>query len=186
MLIMADEHGRATTLGSGFFVAEGVVATNVHVIEDAAKGYVRFCGQKRRYRVEKVVGVDEAHDLALLKISGAHARRLPLGDSARVTVGDEVYAVGNPEGFDGTFSNGIVSGIRRERSDTLIQITAPISHGSSGGPVLNARGEVIGIAVACVEDGQNLNFAIPSACLAKLLKASDLPPASKAPARQSP
>ena len=88
----------------------------------------------------------------------------------RVAVGDEVYAIGNPQGLEGTFSQGIVSSIRQIGSDTLFQITAPISPGSSGGPVLNAQGKVIGIAVATFSGGQNLNFAIPASYLTLLLQ----------------
>src|SRR5262249_3421737 len=81
-------------------------------------------------------------------------------------IGDEVYVVGNPEGLEGTFSQGIISSLR---GNDYIQITAPISHGSSGGPVLNKNGEVIGVAVGLIEEGQNLNFAIPVSKLTQLL-----------------
>lgn len=84
-------------------------------------------------------------------------------------VGDEVYAVGNPLGLEGTFSRGIVSGIRQIGSETLFQITAPISPGSSGGPILDTRGKVIGVAMATFKGGQSLNFAIPVAYLKSLL-----------------
>ena len=73
---------------------------------------------------------------------------LPLGDSSKVSTGDDVYVVGNPQGLEGTFSAGIVSGIRKIGEDSLLQITAPISPGSSGGPVTNSKGEVIGVSVA--------------------------------------
>ena len=95
---------------------------------------------------------------------------LPLGDSSAVEVGEEVYAVGNPEGLEGTFSQGIISGIRRVGDRDLIQITAPISHGSSGGPVLNKHGQVVGIAVGAIRTGQNLNFAIPASELQLLVE----------------
>jgi hypothetical protein len=85
-------------------------------------------------------------------------------------VGDNVYAVGNPEGLEGTFSQGLVSGIRQRGSDSILQITAPISPGSSGGPVLNTKGEVVGVAVSTSTEGQNLNFAVPANYLAVLLK----------------
>ena len=86
--------------------------------------------------------------------------------------GDNVFTVGNPESLNGTFSQGIVSGRRQINKIWHIQITAPISHGSSGGPVLNDRGEVIGIAVSSLEDGQNLNFAVPSSSLKSLVNRS--------------
>jgi len=116
------------------------------------------------------VAVDTDADLVLLKVLGTNAPALQLGDSSDVAVGDAVYAIGNPEGLEGTFSQGIVSGIRGSASDRLLQVTAPISPGSSGGPIINGRGEVVGVAVATFSEGQNLNFAIPASYLASLLK----------------
>ena len=95
-----------------------------------------------------VTAVDAERDLVVLKISAAHTRAFPLGNSDTLQVGESVYAVGNPQGLEGTFSEGIVSSIRRVGSDKLLQITAPISPGSSGGPVLNSKSEVIGVSVA--------------------------------------
>jgi hypothetical protein len=86
-------------------------------------------------------------------------------------VGDTVYAVGSPSGLEGTFSAGIVSGVRQMRETKLIQITAPISPGSSGGPVLDTNGDVAGVAVATYRGGQNLNFAVPVRAIRTLLKA---------------
>jgi len=86
-----------------------------------------------------------------------------------VAVGDEVFVVGNPYGLEGTLSQGIMSGLRSVGPDSLLQITAPISPGSSGGQVLNSQGEVIGVAVATLTDGQNLNFAIPVSYLKAFL-----------------
>ncbi|MGH7362437.1 MAG: S1C family serine protease [Candidatus Methylomirabilales bacterium] len=169
MLVMEDAHGQPFSLGSGFFVSEDIVATNFHVIEGAAKGYAKVVGQKAKYDIAGVVGLDRQHDLALLKLTGARAPSLPLGDSRQVAVGDDVYAIGNPRGLEGTFSQGIVSAIRQLRSDTLLQITAPVSPGSSGGPVLNSQGKAIGVAVATFKDGQNLNFAVPIHYLTALL-----------------
>src|SRR5262249_45061622 len=108
-------------------------------------------------------------DLVVLKISAGRSQALYLGNSEAVQVGETVYAVGNPQGLEGTFSQGIVSSIREVGTDKLLQITAPISPGSSGGPVLNGKGEVIGVSVATFRGGQNLNFAIPSNYLKTLL-----------------
>jgi hypothetical protein len=113
--------------------------------------------------------VDSTRDLALLSISGAKAPALALGDSNEVAVGDEVYVIGNPRGLEGTFSQGIISGIRQIGSESLLQVTAPISPGSSGGPVLNSSGKVIGVAALTFRGGQNLNFAIPISYLQPLL-----------------
>lgn len=166
---MEDSHSQPVSLGSGFFVSEQVIATNRHVIVGATRGYAKLLGQDKKYDLSGVVGIDAAHDLALLLVSGARATSLPLGNSDEVQVGDEVYAVGNPQGLEGTFSQGIVSGIRQLGSDTILQITAPISPGSSGGPVLDTKGRVIGVAAATFKFGQNLNFAIPGKYLERLL-----------------
>ena len=96
-------------------------------------------------------------------------KQFPLGNSDLAQVGETVYAVGNPRGLEGTFSDGIVSNIRPVSSDKLIQMTAPLSPGSSGGPVLTRKGEVIGVSVLTIRDGQNLNFAIPSNYLKTLI-----------------
>jgi hypothetical protein len=157
------------SFGSGFVVADNIVATNLHVIEGASAGFVRLAGVSNKYAIGGTVGVDQQHDLALLSISGLHASALTLATSQRASAGDEVYVIGNPEGLEGTISQGIVSGVREIDSGTLLQITAPISPGSSGGPVVNLRGEVIGLAVATLKVGQNLNFAVPSSYLSDLL-----------------
>ena len=94
---------------------------------------------------------------------------LPLGDSDAVEIGEPVYAAGNPSGLEGTFSDGIISSIRGDGAYKIPQITAPISPGSSGGPVLNEKGEVIGVSVLTIRNGQNFNFAIPINYLKSLL-----------------
>lgn len=170
MLVMEDSSGQPLSLGSGFFVKEGIVATNFHVIEGAVGGFAKIVGQELEYDITGVVGIDNKKDLVLLAINGAKAPSLSLGDSQQVAVGDEIYAIGNPQGFEGTFSQGIVSSIRQVGAETVFQITAPISPGSSGGPVLNTQGKVIGVTVATFKDGQNLNFAIPSYYLGSLLR----------------
>lgn len=169
LLVMEDAHGQPLSLGSGFFVSANEVATNRHVVKGAARGYAKIIGQKAKYDIEGITAVDSERDLVILKISGARAAALVVGNSESVQVGETVYAVGNPQGLEGTFSQGIVSSIRDIGTDKLLQITAPISPGSSGGPVLNGNGEVVGVSVATFRGGQNLNFAIPSNYLKALL-----------------
>jgi hypothetical protein len=169
LLVMEDTNGQVISMGSGFFARDGVVVTNHHVLKKARGGYARIVGQNRKYDIRGMVGINSKMDLALLSIKGAKAPSLKLGKSSEVVVGDEVYAVGNPLGLEGTFSRGIVSGIRQIGEETLFQITAPISPGSSGGPILDTRGKVIGVAVATFQRGQNLNFAIPVYYLSLLL-----------------
>lgn len=181
LLVMEDANGQPLSLGSGFFVHDGQIASNLHVVEGASRGYAKLVGQKTKYDIEGITAVDSERDLVVLKISASGSPALSLGSSDAVQVGENVYAVGNPQGLEGTFSQGIVSSIRKVGSDKILQITAPISPGSSGGPVLNAKGEVIGVSVATFRGGQNLNFAIPSNYLKNLLgKAGTAKPLAQA------
>ena len=169
LLVMEDSNGQPISLGSGFFVRKGQIATNLHVVEGAARGYAKLVGQKTKYDIEGITAIDPQRDLVILKVSAFDPQALSLGDSDAVQVGESVYAVGNPHGLEGTFSQGIISSIREVRTDKLLQITAPISPGSSGGPVLNGVSNVIGVSVATFRGGQNLNFAIPSNYLKALV-----------------
>jgi len=169
MIVTKDRSEQLLSLGSGFFVREDIVATNRHVMEGAVTGYAKIVGKEQKYPIAGYVAIDDRLDLILLKIENAIAPSLSLGKSAGIAVGDEVFVVGNPQGLEGTFSKGIISAIRAFKDDYLLQITAPISPGSSGGPVLNTQGEVIGVSVATFKGGQNLNFAIPSSSLQPLL-----------------
>ena len=169
LLVMEDANGQPLTLGSGFFVKNGQVATNLHVVRGASRGYAKLVSQKTKYDIEGITAVDAERDLIILKISVPGAQVIPLGNSDVVQVGMPIYAVGNPRGLEGTFSQGIISSIRKVGTDKLLQLTAPISPGSSGGPVLNDKGQVIGVSVATFRGGQNLNFAIPSNYLRKLI-----------------
>jgi S1-C subfamily serine protease len=169
LLVMEDANGQPMSLGSGFFVREGEIASNLHVVEGASRGYAKVVGQTTKYDIEGITGIDPNRDLVILKSSASRTLSMSLGNSDALEVGEPVYAVGNPQGFEGTFSQGIVSSIRQVGSDKLLQITAPISPGSSGGPVLNSKGDVIGVSVATFIGGQNLNFAIPSNYIKALL-----------------
>ena len=166
---MEDANGQPLGLGSGFFVRNGQVATNLHVVEGAARGYAKLVARKTKHDIEGLTAIDAKRDLVILKVSVLDVPVLSLGDSDVLQVGELVYAVGNPHGFEGTFSQGIISSIRGVGTDKLLQLTAPVSPGSSGGPVLNGEGEVIGVSVATFRGGQNLNFAIPSNYLTALV-----------------
>lgn len=176
LLVMNDRSGQPTSLGSGFLLTPEVIVTNHHVIRDAASGFASPIGSDARFSVQSVVAEDPYHDLALLRVQGLSGTALR-ASSTSARVGDVVYAVGNPRGLEGTFSSGIVSAVRPVGGDTILQITAPISPGSSGGPVVDAVGDVVGVATATVRGGQNLNFAIPVAYVQRL---SSEPGASRA------
>ena len=161
--------GQRQVLGSGFFVRKDAIATNLHVVHGVlSRCYAKLVNQTNEYLIEGYTHIDVERDLVILKVSGVNATQFLWGNSNNVQVGDTVYAVGNPSGLKGTFSDGIISGIRSDGNDKLLQISAPISPGSSGGAVLNSEGAVIGVSAAS-RYGQNLNFAIPSNYIKKLL-----------------
>jgi V8-like Glu-specific endopeptidase len=166
---MKDANGQPLSLGSGFFVRKNILVTNTHVIEGASGGYAKTVKEEKIYKIFGTVGISKEVDLALLLVKRKQGRVLPLGKSANVQVGDEVYAIGNPLGLEGTFAKGIVSGVHKIESETIFQVTTPLAPGSSGGPILNDRGEAIGISVAAQKEKYNINFAIPSYYLSPLL-----------------
>jgi len=160
-IVALDQNDQPLSLGSGFFInAEGDIASNHHILEGSSKAIIKTM-DGRKGEVLEVINDDPELDLLIAKTSLKTTNPLPLGDSDTITVGEEVIAIGNPAGLEGTVSNGIVSGVRKVEGFKFIQITAPISPGSSGGPVFNSTGNVIGIATAYLDIGQNLNFAMP-------------------------
>ena len=160
-IVALDNISQPLGYGSGFIIADELIVTNVHVIEGSSSAYVLINGQEKKYTVSGYVAMDRANDLIILKVPGLSGSKLNLGSEIFPEIGEKIYAIGNPKGLNGTFSEGIISGIRELATNKVLQITAPISPGSSGGPVLNSSGQVVGIAFASYSEGQNLNFAIP-------------------------
>ena len=173
-LEMRDRNGAVLSRGSGFFVRSNLIATNYHVIEGAARGTAKLVNRYKAYTIEGFTAVDKTNYLALLKVTVYGVNPLLLGDSNTVRIGETIYVAGNPIGLEGTVSDGIISGRRDRYTKERLQMTAPISPGSSGGPVLNRKGKVIGVSVSGYHGGgvQNLNFAIPSKYLKALLTQS--------------
>jgi hypothetical protein len=165
-----DSAGHPVGFGSGFFVSENIVATNFHVIDRASEADIKVVGTSKTYPVRGVVALNKDRDLVLLQVADVKGAPLTLATD-KTEAGDEIYAFGNPEGLEGTISPGIVSsaGTRKIEGENVVQVTTPISRGSSGGPVVNKRGEVIGVAEGFLSEGQNLNFAVPSIYLVSLL-----------------
>lgn len=159
-------------VGTGFVLtADGRVATNLHVIGGATEIEV-VLRDGTRLQVEHIAAADPARDLAVLDVRPASALpTLPLGDSDVVVAGEPVIAISNPLGvLDYSVSDGLVSSVREINPElTVLQISAPISQGSSGGPLFNRYGEVIGVATFIAGAGQNLNFGIPSNYLRPLV-----------------
>lgn len=161
--------GKRVPLGSGFFVTQDLIATNLHVVHGVPKCYARLVNEKNEYLIEKYTHIDVEHDLIILQAPEVNVPALAWSNSNRTQVGDTIYAVGNPQGLQGTFSDGIISSIRPDANGKVLQMTAPISSGSSGGPVIGINGGVIGVSFSFFREGQNLNFAIPSNDLKTLL-----------------
>lgn len=167
-ILMEDRFKQPLSLGSGFIIENGKIVTNLHVIEDAKYGYVILSGSSVKHQIDGYFAVDRENDLAILSVPTLQGKGIPFS-ATNVEVGTRIYAIGNPKGLSGTISEGIVSGLRTLNDKELIQITAPISPGSSGGAVVNSRGELVGVAVGTITAGQNLNFAIPLASLKNLI-----------------
>jgi len=155
--------------GSGFLVSpDGLVVTNHHVIHAGRRGLARF-GNDKTYPVSAILAEDKEKDLAVVQIAGKdlpYLEVLPQGEQPKV--GARAFAIGTPVGYDNTFTEGLVSGLREQENRSVVQTSAPISSGSSGGPLLDARGRVLGVNtfVRVERSGQtiveNLNFAVAS------------------------
>ncbi len=169
-----------SSMGSGFFInTQGHIVTNQHVLPKAqiktAEGQV--------FRVRKILREDAAGDLVIASTDATPAESKPVRFSSRLPdVGEKIVVIGSPLGLEQTVSDGIVSAVRRnQHAVDLIQITAPVSPGNSGGPLFNMQGDVIGITTFQYRTGQNLNFCIAASRIAALQQGSPLPVASEAP-----
>ena len=164
MLSCYDDSDNLLATGSGFIaISDDIVITNFHVIDYSLKIRVST-EQDKSYEVDKVLAYDEKSDVAILKLSEKTGLSvLPLGNSDRINKGDKIIAIGSPLGIKNTVSTGVLSGRFWDSVSSLdiLQFTAPISSGSSGGALFNESGSVIGVTYASIIDGQNLNLAIP-------------------------
>jgi len=162
-ILTYDVKGEPLISGSGFFVRQGEVMTNVHVIKGAHRVEIHTLdGKGRTYPVMGALAIDEEADLALLKVDLPAERSRPLPMTSTLPdEGEQIFLIGNPLRLEGSVSNGIVSAIREVPDlGRIIQVTAPVSHGNSGSPLFNMRGEVIGIVTVKVTNGQNINLAL--------------------------
>ncbi len=159
--------------GTGFIVSsDGLIVTNKHVVSDKDAEYTVYLSDGKKYKA-KVLAVHPVDDLALIKINASGLPTLKLGDSDKIKLGQFVLAIGNALAeFQNTVSFGVISGLKRsitasdesggvERLEDLIQTDAAINFGNSGGPLINLRGEVIGINTAIAGGAENIGFAIP-------------------------
>ncbi|MGC8981625.1 MAG: S1C family serine protease [Minisyncoccia bacterium] len=159
--------------GTGFIISpNGLIATNKHVVSDKDAEYTVYLNDGRKFKAQ-VVALHPVDDLALIKVNANNLPYLTLGDSDKIKLGQTVIAIGNALGeFRNTVSVGVVSGLKRnitasdeygniERLEGMVQTDAAINRGNSGGPLINLKGEVIGINTAIVSGAENIGFAIP-------------------------
>jgi tetratricopeptide (TPR) repeat protein len=168
-----DAKGEPLATGSGFFLRPGQVLTNLHVIRGAFRAEIRTLdGKGRVFPVAGMLSIDDEGDLALLSVNIPAERARPLEISTVLPEdGEKIFVIGNPLRLEGSVSDGIVSAVREVPNlGKIIQITAPVSHGNSGSPLFNLKGQVIGIVTIRVINGENINLAIESA------RVSHLPP----------
>lgn len=170
-VIAFNGDGKPVAQGTGFFInSNGTLITNYHVLGGAANASVKTKGG-RVWEIVETIAEDMEGDIVAVRVNlqGLTVRPLRLSNSS-VVPGQRIFVIGSPLGLEQTVSEGIVSAVRSlEGVGRIIQITAPISRGSSGSPVINARGEIIGVASLNLTGGQNLNFAIPSARVLSLI-----------------
>jgi len=166
-----DAKGEPLISGSGFFVRAGEVVTNMHVIKGAHRVEIHTLeGKGRTYPVAGALAIDDEADLALLKVEMPADRSRALTMTTAVPdEGEQIFVIGNPLRLEGSVSDGIVSAVREVPDlGRIIQVTAPVSHGNSGSPLFNMRGEVIGIVTVKVTNGQNINLALGVSRIAAL------------------
>jgi S1-C subfamily serine protease len=178
LIVISDTTGDETALGSGFLVTgDGEIVTNYHVIKDAHSAVAKLANGAF-FPVAGVLAYDKERDLAIVKVNGRNLPSLQLADTDKARVGDHVVAIGSPLGLEGTVSDGIVSAFREVDNQKWIQTTAPVSHGNSGGPLLDMNNHVLGVITWGVnlELGENLNFAAPSSEVKTLLTSAHQDP----------
>ena len=166
-----DQKGEALSTGSGFFLRPEQVLTNLHVLRGAYRAEIRTLeGKGRVYAVKGVLSVDDEGDLAVLSVDIPAERSRPLELSTLLPEdGERIFVIGNPLRLEGSVSDGIVSAVREIPSlGRVIQVTAPVSHGNSGSPLFNARGQVVGVITIRVINGENINLAIEASRITKL------------------
>jgi S1-C subfamily serine protease len=174
-VITYNAKGEVALTGSGFFVGPGRVLTNLHVVEGAHHAEIRtFEGKGKTYAVAGLAGVDEDGDLAVLSVEMPSERACVVETSiVAPEEGERIFVIGNPLRLEGSVADGIVSAVREVPSlGRIVQITAPISHGNSGSPVFNMRGQVIGVVTIRVMNGQNINLALGASRFASVINGS--------------
>jgi len=188
LIALLDEDGKTTGSGTGFVISpDGLLVTNAHVIE-GAKTMIAKAENGGLFPVRKILATDPANDLALLQLEGKDLPCLPLAPPGLAVAGSRIAVIGSPLGLEGTLSEGIVAARRKlpGQKREVLQISAPISPGSSGSPVLDSQGRVIGVASFLLMEGQSLNFASPVEKIHPLLARAGRKPAAPTPDSPGP
>lgn len=157
------EKAKVVSTGSGVVLDNGIIVTNFHVIGDGYRYGIVYndTEEGQEYRTSSWINIDISRDIGIINSPDTNAEPAKLGNSDNLKLGEKVVAIGSPLGLKNTVSEGIISGFRKINGQNFIQITTPISPGSSGGGLFNARGELIGITTLKIVNGESLNFAIP-------------------------
>lgn len=164
LIVSYDNSGTPVAMGTGFYFKKNLLATNHHVVDGASSFLVKNIGTGQQFKASQIRSYSEMLDIALIEVAET-AQPLEISQNNKQNIGEKVVVIGNPRGLEGSVSTGIISGIRPISDFDVYQLTAPISPGSSGGPVFNIDGEVLGIATFTIRESQNLNFAMPASLL---------------------
>jgi Flp pilus assembly protein TadD len=167
-ILTFDTNRAPLSQGSGFIVSKNRIVTNYHVVAGSSSASVIF-NDGSMTSVKAVTAASRPKDLAIFEAETGNRPALTVGDELELKVGETIYTIGAPKGLASSLSDGLVSAFRQDEGQFLIQITAPIAPGSSGGPVLNAKGQVVGVATSKLKDG-GFGFAMGAGDLKHLLK----------------
>ncbi len=162
IVLVAASAGKQSRLGTGFILqSDGFIATSYHLLAGSKKSFVKLRNNEVYYKV-KIVSFDKQKDIAIVKIEAHNLKTVSIGNSDNLQIGQRVVAIGNPLGLEYSVSDGLISAKRQVKKNfTLLQTSVPLSTGSSGGPLFNLQGEVVGLVTASNTKGQVLNFAVP-------------------------
>lgn len=159
-MVLCYQNGIPLSQGSGFFIDKNTLVTNYHVVEGADRLELKVGGDSIIYKDAQVIKASPKYDLAII-----HTQHdfpfFQIEKNTKEEIGSKLYSIGNPRGLENSISEGMLSGRRESNGIQYLQITAPISPGNSGGPILDKHGNVIGVATFTFSNGQNLNFAMP-------------------------
>jgi hypothetical protein len=176
LLLMYDENHEALPLGNGFVIGENKIATSFHIIENSTSGFAVLDEKSPKYKITGIISKNEKMDIAILAVEELGVFPVKLANKLKLDYGDKVRAISNPSGAGSKVSSGIINGVVDLKSsklsskmDTMIQITSFVTPRSNGGPVINEKGDVIGVAVTIIKTGMTFSFVVPVTYLQELL-----------------